>query len=357
MPHQQWNPSPEQSDHALRLVHQSMVIDLHAHPQAIMPKFVRRTAEKRLGLPHDPLDNLPAAGINYAVVTAVGDRLGTGWRVGKSPMAAVEAQLTAATVEARLITEPTNTCAGTTRIILGVEGADFLGHDLTRLHDLHQRGVRLVGLMHYADNALGTIATTITGRERARDRRRGLTTFGREFLGELNHLGMVADLAHADKDTTITACEVSTKPVIASHTAALAVRDFRRYISDEEIHAIAATGGLIGLWPASMRGKAMRDLDDFARHASHIAELVGVAHLAVGTDKNGVPDYADGYTASPDMINLAAALLKHGFDDNDVVAILGGNAHRVLQQQPDDAPPSPPTHNEHTLRSDGTDCE
>lgn len=93
---------------------------------------------------------------------------------------------------------------------------------------------------------------------------------------------------------------------------------------------MASTDGVIGLWPASLRDRAMRDLDDFARHACHIAELVGTRHLAIGTDKNGVPDYADGHNTSSDIANLAAALIKFGFDDDDVVGILGANAERVL---------------------------
>lgn len=73
-----------------------------------------------------------------------------------------------------------------------------------------------------------------------------------------------------------------------------------RYIGDEEARAIAATGGLIGLWPMGFRRLGMRDVDDFARHASYLAELVGPRHLCIGTDMNGIPGYAKGSTGPLD---------------------------------------------------------
>ncbi|WP_228833280.1 dipeptidase [Nocardia brasiliensis] len=331
-----WAPTPELRERARHLVDRNLTIDIHTHPRAIMPPLVRRAAERIAALPRDPLANLTAAGVDLVVLTAVGDALGTAWRFG-GPWRAVGTQLDAAIHEAEaaglaVTTDPAQASAGSSsQVVLGVEGADFLGEDLERLELLHQRGLRVLGLMHYADNRIGSIGSTLTGRvRRSAGRATGLTGYGRELLGELNRLAIVPDLAHADRDTTLAVCEESDFPVISSHTAASAVRDFPRYISDVEIDAIAWTGGVIGLWPASMRGRAMTDLDDFARHAMHIAELVGVEHLAIGTDKNGVPDYADGYCASTDFANLAAALLRIGFADDDVAAILGGNAHRVL---------------------------
>ena len=269
-----------------------------------------------------PLGQPPTRGIDCAVVTAVGDRLGTAWRVAPSASTAVESQLAAAAREAA----PAR--SGRTRLLLGVEGADFVGHDPSRIKRLRRHGVRVLGLMHHADNRIGQVATTLTGR-RTRDSS-GLTAFGRELVADLNRRDIVIDLAHADAATTLTACSTSTRPVMASHTASASVHDFARYISDEEIAAIADTGGVIGLWQARLRGRAMNDLTDFARHAGHVAELVGVEHLSLGTDKNGVPDYLAGYRDSRDIINLVAVLSRHGFSDHDVEAILGRNARRVL---------------------------
>lgn len=331
-----WTPAPDLLDRAQRILRRAVIIDIHTHPQGIIPPVIRRAAEHLVGLPRDPLDNLPASGVNVAVVTAVGDAIGTAWRF-QSAWHAVLSQLDTAIEEAKaadISVAADLAGVGPTaspRIILGVEGADFLGSDADRIELLHARGVRVLGLVHFADNRIGTIGSSVTGRARRPENgRSGLTQYGRDVLQELNRLAIVPDLAHADRNTTMAVCEESKAPVISSHTAAGSVRDFPRYISDPEVEAIAATGGVIGLWPAFMRGRAMTDLDDFARHAAYIAELVGTEHLAIGTDKNGVPDYADGYSSSPDFVNLAAALLGIGFGDSDVAAILGGNAYRIL---------------------------
>ncbi|GAA1463492.1 dipeptidase [Williamsia maris] len=329
-----WTPTPEQLVAAHQLVLQSYVVDLHAHPQGIMPRPVRWAAEKLTGLPVDPLSNLPTAGVDLAVVAAIGDPLGTAWRVGSSPWKAVTTQLNAAITESTASgTAATPPESPSPTIVLAVEGADFLDRDLDGLARLAHHGVRVLGLVHYANNAIGSIGTSLSGRRRQQAQGNGLTAFGRDVIREANHLGIVIDLAHADTATTLAACQQTDAPVISSHTAASSIRDFPRYISDDEIKAIADTGGIIGLWPASMHGRAMTDLDDFARHATHMAELVGTGHLAIGTDKNGVPDYAHGYSGSPDIVNLAAALTRTGFADTETAAILGGNAQRVLDSR------------------------
>lgn len=341
-----WQISAEVLYRAQVLVRDQEVIDLHTHPQKVAPHFVRRVAEWAADIPRDPLSNLRQGGVDVAVVTAVGDPLGTLWR-GRGPWRGVEQQLNAARSEARaagmsVLGDPGSAATAAVEgrrppptIILGVEGADFIGDSADRLRQARHDGVRVLGLVHYADNLIGTIGTSIFGRRGSRAtitgrRQAGLTAYGADLIRELNNTGVVIDLAHADTATTIAACEASSAPVISSHTAASSIRDFPRYITDETIQAIAATGGVVGLWPARLRDLAMSDLNDFAHHASHIANLVGVEHIGIGTDKNGVSGYADGYSNSNDIANLAAALMSVGFTDNETAKIMGGNARRVL---------------------------
>lgn len=148
-------------------------------------------------------------------------------------------------------------------------------------------------------------------------------------LVELHRLGTLIDLAHADAATTLAVCDQTCVPVASSHTGASAVQEFPRY---EEARAIAATGGLIGLWPMGFRRLGMRGVDDFARHASYLAELVGPRHLCIGTDMNGIPGYAKGFDGPTGFPMLVEALLHTGFDTAEVTAILGGNAQRVLKE-------------------------
>jgi membrane dipeptidase len=164
---------------------------------------------------------------------------------------------------------------------------------------------------------------------------KGLTPEGAEAVAALVDAGVLVDLAHADEATTMAVCEqvgAAGRPVISSHSGAKAVRDFARFHLDHELQAIAATGGLIGLWPFCYRGEGVTDLDDWCRHADHLVGLLGAEHVGIGTDMNGVSGLMDGYEGEHDLVKLTAALLERvGLDEAGTRAVLGGNARRVLQ--------------------------
>src|SRR5690606_14519902 len=103
-------------------------------------------------------------------------------------------------------------------------------------------------LMHFLDNEIGENQSPPHNPER------GLTDFGRELIRECNRLGIIVDLAHANTRTILDALEVSTQPIIFSHTGVKALHEGDRYLTDEEIEAIAARGGVIGIWPAAALG-------------------------------------------------------------------------------------------------------
>ncbi|MFG1797708.1 dipeptidase [Nocardia sp. NPDC049149] len=317
------------------------IIDLHAHGLSIIPGWLRTLGKKAVSMPSAPLSVLREEHVNLSVLTAVGDPLGTRWRA-RSPWSAVVDQLSAARAEAAaagvtVVTEAASiTHASGPAVILGVEGADVVGAEPDRLIELHELGVRVLGLVHYSDNKLGTIGMSAFGGRGTRAvrggrRSAGLSRLGKEVVAEMNRLDMLIDLAHADFATTMSACEHSTAPVVSSHTGVTGAQDFPRFISDAEVEAIAATGGVIGLSPSRIGSYAMQDLDDFARHAAHVAQLVGAEHLCVGTDMNGVIGYLDGFGGPRDLPMLATALTHTGFDAAEVRGILGDNALRVLK--------------------------
>lgn len=320
----------------------ALTVDMHTHGLSIMPRWLRALGGKAIDMPAEPLSKLSKGKVNLAVVTAVGDAaLGTAWRL-RSPWNGVKAQLELARAEALAagiaVVDTVEQIEGgdVAAVMLGIEGADVVGAQPERLVDLHRLGVRVLGLVHYADNGLGTISTSLSGSRGSRAVRAGryssgLTALGKEVVTEANRLGMLIDLAHADAATTLAVCEQTSAPVVSSHTGALAVHEFPRYIGDEEARAISATGGLIGLWPMGFRRLGMRDVDDFARHASHLAQLVGPRHLCIGTDMNGIPGYAKGFDGPTGFPSLIDALLRTGFDASEVSGILGDNALRVLK--------------------------
>jgi membrane dipeptidase len=128
---------------------------------------------------------------------------------------------------------------------------------------------------------------------------------------------------------------------VSSHTGARALQDFPRYLTDEELRAIAATGGLVGLWPYRNRRQGVADLAALVAHARYVADLVGPEHLAVGTDMNGLPGAMAGFGGESDLPRLTCALLDAGFARSEVTGIVGGNALRVLTLVEEHASASP----------------
>jgi membrane dipeptidase len=219
--------------------------------------------------------------------------------------------------------------------VLGVEGADAIGHDVDRLDAWAARGVRVVTIVHLADNQIGTTCMPwqqyvgpLPVRRRVEE---GLSPLGGLVVDRMNALGMVVDLAHADTRTLLDVVERTTAPVAATHSGARARQDFPRFLSDEELRAIASVAGVVGLWPYNHRGHGVRDMDDLVGHARHVADLVGPQHLCIGTDMNGVPGLMEGYRGETDLPVVTDALLAGGFTEPEVEGILGLNFLRVLE--------------------------
>ncbi|HEX9994580.1 MAG TPA: membrane dipeptidase [Acidimicrobiales bacterium] len=323
-----------------------LVVDLHVHGPAFVPQPFRAVwhAVTPRRPPETGFEVLRPAGVDAAVATAVGDPVVTRWYLGRSPWEAVEAQLAlverqAAAAGARLARSVDDVlaarAAGAPAVLLGVEGADAVGDDVDRVDAWWARGVRLVVPVHLRDNQLGTTclpwqqyAGPLPVRRRAAP---GLTRLGAAVVARLQATGIVVDLAHADRATLLGAVDLASAPVVSSHTGARAVEDFARYLADDEIRAVAGTGGVVGLWPYRALGHGPRTLADLVAHARHVADLVGPAHLAVGTDMNGVPGLTAGYRGEADLPVVADALAAAGFGGDELRGVLGGNAVRVLR--------------------------
>jgi membrane dipeptidase len=328
-----------------RLHRRSFVLDLHTHGPGFVPRPFRaiwRGVTIRAPAPVG-FDVLRRAGVDAVVAKAVGDPVVTRWYVGRSPWDAVDAQL--ALIERQAVDGGARVARsvdglagaraqGVPAVVLGVEGADAVGHDVDRIDAWHERGVRVAVLVHLGDNALGTTCLPwqryvgpVPVRRRATP---GLTSTGARVVERMNELGMLVDVAHADRATLMGVVDAARAPVVSSHTGARVLQDFARYLADDELWAIASTGGVVGLWPYRARGAGVRSISDLVAHARHIAAAVGPEHLAIGTDMNGVPGVMAGFDGEADMPKLTTALLEGGFDDGEVEGILGANALRVL---------------------------
>jgi membrane dipeptidase len=288
------------------------------------------------------LAEVRAGGVDAVVVKAVGDPIVARWHL-RSPFQAVRNQLAAIRDEAEDANAPLVGTADAVRaaaadsvlgVVLGLEGADCVGTDLGLLSQLVREGVRVVVPVHLGDNQIGTTALPwqrYVGPLPVRRREPGLTPFGVEFVKAMNDLGAVVDGSHADEPTLLGMVQHSSAPVICSHAGARAVSSFERYLSDDAIRAVAGTGGVVGLWPYFMRGKGTPTLDALADHARHIADVVGPEHVCLGTDMNGVPGLADGYSGEQDVPLIAKHLAAAGFTDAEIDGIMGENFLRVLK--------------------------
>jgi membrane dipeptidase len=188
----------------------------------------------------------------------------------------------------------------------------------------------------------------------------GLSYFGQEVVALCNQLGIVVDTAHCCRQTTLDACGFSASPVIASHTTADAVHPHVRANSDEELKAIAATGGVIGVVtvPVFLGPARTATIDSWLDHVDYISKLVGWEHVAIGTDwplmgpkwtmercaeffleigfrkEHGLTDATHnlpGFDEYREMPNLTRGLVARGYSDEQVSGILGGNVLRVFE--------------------------
>ena len=210
--------------------------------------------------------------------------------------------------------------SGQTAVLVSCEGGDFLDGRLEPLAEARSAGASSLTLVHYRVNEIGDVQT-----EEAVHR--GLTAFGREVVAECNRLGIIVDCAHATFETTIGVLATSSRPVMISHSHLdHEDRHHPRLLSRDHALGVAEAGGLIGAWPA---GVTSASLADFADEVFRLAELVGVEHVAVGTDMDAnyrpvLRSYAD-FAALPEM------LARRGLSPADADRILGLNFLALLR--------------------------
>lgn len=204
--------------------------------------------------------------------------------------------------------------------LLSLEGAHALEGDPAHIDRLFDAGFRMLGLVHHFDNAM---AGSAHGREK-----HGLTDKGRDLVKRALARGMIIDLAHASPQTIDEVVAMVDRPVIASHGGVRGTCDTARNLADRHVRAIAKTGGVIGIgvYKYATCGKT---LEDTVRAMRYVADLVGVEHVALGSDFDGaVTTVVD----AGGLALLTGAMQKQGFSPEEIAAIMGGNALRVLRQ-------------------------
>ena len=223
-------------------------------------------------------------------------------------------------------------------ILLGVEGLSAIGEDVDAIDRLHAFGARHAMLTWNEANALATGAKA--------DPSRGLTELGRRALARLEDLHMLVDVSHLNDRSFWDVLATVHGPIVASHSNARALAEHPRDLTDDQLRAIAETGGLVGLNANKnlvSPDPAQQTVDQFVRHAVHIAELIGVRHLAFGFDFNeyladdATTSYNDG--GNPNVPGLEdarhtpafiEALRRAGFSERELAQISWQNWLRVI---------------------------
>lgn len=254
--------------------------------------------------------------------------------------------------------------SGKTGIILGFQGANWVGEDISRIAAVSELDVKVIDLTYNRGNTLGD------GCCEYRDA--GLTMLGREAVSELNDHGIVIDVSHANDTTTMEIVDQSSDPVIASHIGCRKLANSQgRAKTDEQLRAIAENGGVscITPFPPVIRRdpethEVLRaTIDDVLDHIDHAVEVGGVKSVAFGSDMSdrtldqgsisqgsnlnvwrkshpevygdGPTDrmdpYPDGLSRYTELKNLTCGLVARGYDDEEIQDIIGGNLLRIFE--------------------------
>lgn len=207
-----------------------------------------------------------------------------------------------------------------TGAMFSVEGLHNLEGDISNVDRLYDAGMRMAGFAHFFDN---DVAGSMHGIERG-----SLTDFGREVFTTLEQRGVIIDLTHSSHAAVATMLEMATNPVVLSHGGVQGTCDSNRNVTDDEIRGVAANGGVVGIGYFETAVCSL-ELDAVLDAIDHVVRVGGIQTAALGSDFDGSTTV--GWDASQ-LAALTQGLMDRGYADEDIIAIMGGNTLRVMQQ-------------------------
>ncbi len=256
----------------------------------------------------------------------------------------------------------------------GVEGGHMIEDDINRLDTFYNRGVRYMTLTwnnspSWASSHTAENSSKYTGQK-------GLNDFGKQIIQRMNQLGIIVDVSHVGEKTFWDAINTTTKPVIASHSNAFSICPVTRNLKDDQIKAVGKNGGVIclnffsGFVDSNFSKKDMAfrkahgaevdsllatgiqreyaytmlsdkykteseaikpTIEQLMQHFDHIVKLIGVDHVGIGSDFDGINSAPQGLSTVLDYPNFTKALIARGYSNKEIKKVLGGNFLRVYR--------------------------
>jgi len=258
-----------------------------------------------------------------------------GWREAKRQIAAIDA-ITEASPLARRVRTPGEWRAaiddGVMAIAPGVEGAHMLNKDLSRVEELRDLGVAYLTLAHLGPNSAASNGYGIRS-----NATKGLTELGRDLVAELERCDILVDLAHVNTPGVLDACARATKPLMCTHTGCRSLHQHKRLLTDEELDAVAETGGVVGIIfaPTFLTGRLRATSACVVDHIEYALDRLGPAHVAIGSDFDGwLPSIPSDMRDCTGAHRVLDELRRRGHGEQVVEGVAWRNALRVLTRAP-----------------------
>ncbi len=254
--------------------------------------------------------------------------------------------------------------------LMGIEGGYAIENSLFALRDFYRLGVRYMTLTH-------NVTHDWADSHRTEPKNNGLSDFGKEVVSEMNRLGIFIDISHVSVKTMNDVLDVSTAPIIASHSCARALNDHTRNVPDDVLKRVAKNGGviMINFYPSFLDARTNKEENERAArlkpqldalkeqlkddtqayseaerrlfaenpiyiapytrivdHIDHIRDVAGIDHVGLGSDFDGVPFLPAGMNGAEDLVLVTYEMLRRGYSETDIKKVLGENLLRAMSQ-------------------------
>lgn len=215
---------------------------------------------------------------------------------------------------------------GKRSVMMGVENGYAIGGNLGNVAAFKQRGVVYITLCHNGNNDICDSA-------KGNAEHNGVSLFGADVIREMNRVGLMVDLSHASEKSFYDAIEISSLPIVCSHSSSRAICDHPRNLTDEQLRKLAQTDGVaqVTLYNYFLNKNGVANIKDLMAHLNHMIDVMGVEHVGIGTDFDG-SDGESGLASASELINITRQLLRNRYSESDIEMIWGGNFLRLMNK-------------------------